>query len=123
MDSIRIRDLTVSCIIGIEPKERVQKQEVCINLTLQCDLARAAASDDIAHAVDYKTIRDKVVEFVEKSDFNLIETLAARVASLCLEDRRIMAVTVCLDKPGALTRTRSVAVEIHRTQPLTRRKK
>ena len=114
MDKIFIRDLTVNCIIGILPRERVTPQQVQLNLVLECDLSAAAASDDIADTVDYKQLKDAIVERVERSEELLIERLAQRVADLCLEHPRVQRVTVCLDKPGALTRARSVAVEITR---------
>jgi FolB domain-containing protein len=123
MDVIHVRDLQIECIIGTEPKERVLKQKVGFNLALECNLGRACASDRIEDTVNYKTLRDRIVDFVQDSRFELIETLAEKVAQLCLEDRRVAAVTVTLDKPGALTMSRSVAVEIRRMQPVTRRKK
>lgn len=114
MDKIHIRDLAVECIIGTEPKERVNKQPVLINLALECDLAKAGESDRIDDTVNYKVIRDKVVRLVERSAYELIESLAARIADLCLEDRRVESVRVVVDKPGALTMSRSVAVELER---------
>lgn len=116
MDKIHVRDLTVECIIGTEPKERVNKQPVVINLALDCDLSKAGATDRLADTVNYKDIRDKVVQRVEGSAYELIESLAARIADLCLEDPRIVAVKVVVDKPGALTLSRSVAVEVQRSR-------
>jgi len=64
--------------------------------------------------VDYKQIKQRVCDMVEASEFGLIETLADRVATLCLQARGVQAVTVTLDKPGALRFARSVAVELTR---------
>lgn len=115
-DRILIRDLQVACIIGIYPKERLAKQMVILNLALECDLATAAASDAIADTVNYKELKDRIVGEVGVSEHLLIEKLAQHVASLCLVDSRVRAVTVTVDKPGALTGARSVAVEIRRTR-------
>ena len=116
MDKIHIRDLAVWCIIGTNPDERVRKQEVLLNLTLECDLSKAAASDDIGETVNYKKLKKRIAAMLEVSDFLLIERMADRVARMCLEEERVAAVTVSVDKPGALTLARSVAVEIRRTR-------
>lgn len=116
-DRIYIRDLTTRCIIGIYPEERRERQDVILNIVMACDCAPAAASDRIEDAVDYKGIKKKILAMVEASDFGLIETLADRAAAICLEHPRVARVTVCVDKPGALRFTRSVAVEITRDRP------
>ena len=118
MDFIHIRDLSIRCIIGIFPEERVTLQEVVLNLRLGTDAIPAAArSDAIADTIDYKALKERILALVEASSFNLIETLADRVASLCLEDPRTLEARVTLDKPGALRFARSVAVEITRRRP------
>lgn len=114
MDRIYIRDLALRCIIGIYPEEREKKQDIVINVVMDSDLRRAGETDRIEDAVDYKVIKLKIVEMVEASGFNLIETLANRVARICLADARVARVTVTVDKPGALRFARSVAVEITR---------
>ena len=115
MDFIHIRDLSLRCIIGIFPEERVTLQEVVLNLRLATPaVAAAARTDRIEDTIDYKTLKQRLITFVEASSFNLIETLADRVAALCLEDPRTLEVQVTVDKPGALRFTRSVAVEVTR---------
>lgn len=114
MDRIYIRDLLLRCIVGIYPEERHQKQDVIINIILECDCRPAAASDDIADAVDYKSLKKSVIELVENSSFNLIETLADRIAGLCTARNGVNRATVSVDKPGALRFARSVAVEVTR---------
>jgi dihydroneopterin aldolase/D-erythro-7,8-dihydroneopterin triphosphate epimerase len=117
MDCIYIRDLSLRCIIGIFPEERNNKQDVIINATLFCKShTAAAASDDIKDAVDYKTITKKIIDLVEPSDFQLIETMAERIAEICLAHARVLKVTISVDKPHALRFARSVAVEINREQ-------
>ena len=116
LDSIEIRDLDVVCIVGINPKERVETQTVSINLSMTCDLSRPCLTDNIADTVDYKVLKDRILEEIGASDYFLIERLAEHVAGICLEDRRVQQVTVSVDKPGALTGARSVAVRITREQ-------
>jgi D-erythro-7,8-dihydroneopterin triphosphate epimerase len=113
-DRIHVRDLAARCIVGIYPEERRAKQDIVLNLTLEGDFRRAAASDDIADAVDYKRLKKQVIAHVEGSRYQLIETLAQAVADICLSDPGVRRVTVTVDKPGALRFARSVAVEITR---------
>jgi len=116
VDRIYIRDLTLRCIIGVYPEERREKQDVVINIVLECDHAPAARSDNLDDAVDYKGLKKQVIKLVEASEFNLIETLADRIVRLCLENGRVLRATVTVDKPAALRFARSVAVEISRGQ-------
>jgi len=113
-DLIHIDDLHVRTIIGINPDERVNRQDVFISLTLETDTRKAAESDDIKDAVNYRTLTKDVFEMVEQSEFLLVERMAEEIAKLCLRDQRVGAVRVRVDKPGALRFARSVAVEIER---------
>ncbi len=114
LDRIHIRDLALRCIIGIQPHERNQRQDVTINITLEADLRPAGQSDNIDDTVNYKTIKRNVVDLVESSSFLLVERLAEQIAQVCLGQRGVQRATVTVDKPGALRFARSVAVEITR---------
>jgi dihydroneopterin aldolase/D-erythro-7,8-dihydroneopterin triphosphate epimerase len=114
LDAIHIRDLNLRCIIGIFPEERREKQDIIINVTMYGDLGNACRSDCIEDTIDYKAVKLRILEAVEKSRFSLVERLAEEVARLCLEDPLVRRVTVAVDKPGALRFARSVAVEITR---------
>ena len=116
LDRIHIKDLLLRCIIGINPEERVEKQDVVINITLRADLRAAGSSDRIEDAVDYKTIKKRVMALVLDSSFFLVEKLAEEIAAICLEDQRVHRATVCVEKPGALRFAKSVGVEITREQ-------
>ncbi len=114
LDQIHIRDLTCRCIVGINPEERTNLQDVIINLTLHADLREACATDRIDDTIDYKSVKMAVLAMVEESSYYLVERLAERIAEVCLQDTRVEAVRVSVDKPGALRFARSVAVEIFR---------
>jgi len=113
-DLMHIRDLSLECIIGTNPDERETRQEVIVNITLECALAAAGKSDNLDDTINYKTLKKKIVAFVEGSEFFLVEKLADRIAAMCLDDPLTLAATVTVDKPRALTSARSVAVEIRR---------
>lgn len=118
MDRILIQDLLVSCIIGVNEEERHRKQDVMINLALMTDLSGAGKSDRFEDTVDYRAIKKQVMALAENSQFSLIEALAEAVAGLCLKNAAISAVTVRVDKPGALRFAKSVAVEIERARKI-----
>jgi len=113
-DKIRINDLLLKCIIGINGWERKKKQNVLINVVLLTDLSKPCQSDDIKDAVDYKKVKQEIIAMVEKSQFNLIERLADEISKICLAHKKVKAVQVRVDKPGALRFAKSVGVEIFR---------
>ena len=117
LDQIHIRDLTCRCIVGINPEERTNLQDVRINVTLHTDLMPACLSDRIEDTVDYKGVKQSILALVESSEYFLIERLAQRIAEVCLQNERVQAVRVTLDKPGALRFAQSVAVDIFRRRP------
>ena len=114
LDAIYIRDLHLRCIIGVFDDERKAKQDIIITIALYADLRTACTSDRIEDTVDYKSLKKQVIAMVEDSRFFLIESLAERIAAICLGTRAVKRVTVTVDKPGALRFARSVAVEITR---------
>ncbi len=115
-DQIQIKDLSLRTIIGINDDERRNRQDVLINVTLFADTRSAGASDDIADAVNYRTITKRIIKMVENSDFYLIEKMAAEIANLCLEDPKVERAKVSVEKPGALRFARSVGITIERSQ-------
>ena len=114
MDRIFIRDLALRCIIGIFPEERREKQDIVINVEMHADLRAAGLSDDLNDTVDYKSVKKAVLKLVEGSSFQLIETLAERIADIALAHEKVQQVVVTIDKPGALRFAKSSAVEITR---------
>lgn len=114
MDKLFIRDLSVECIIGTRPEERTMKQVVVLNVELECDLAEAGRSDDLADTVNYSELQSKIVATAIEGEFLLIERLAAVVADLCLAERLVEGAVITVDKPGALVGAKSAAVTICR---------
>ncbi len=115
-DKIYIRDLSIRGIIGVNQDERIEKQDVVINVILFTDTRKAGQTDALEDSVDYKKVKKAILSLVENSEFLLIEKLAEEIAKICLDDSKVQKVDVTVDKPGALRYTRSVAVEIVRTR-------
>lgn len=114
MDTIFLHDLRVETIIGIYDWERTTPQTVSIDLEMAWDTARAAASDDIADTLDYKAVAKRLQAFVSESRFQLIETLAERIATIIRAEFDVSWVRVTLHKPGAVSGSRDVGVIIER---------
>ncbi|MDF7825276.1 dihydroneopterin aldolase [Pontiellaceae bacterium B12227] len=114
MDKIFIRDLALRCIIGIYPEERREKQDIVINVEMHTDLRAAGRTDDLNDTVDYKSIKKAILQLVEGSGFQLIESLAEQIADIALSNQKVEQVIVTIDKPGALRFAKASAVEITR---------
>ena len=115
MDKIIIEDLLVRSIIGINPDERVNKQDILINMVLFTDIWIAGKNDDIGASVNYKTVTKRVVQHVEESSDLLVEKLASDIARIVLSEFPVERVRVRVEKPGALRFAKSVGIEIERT--------
>jgi 7,8-dihydroneopterin aldolase/epimerase/oxygenase len=113
-DRIFLRDLRVETTIGIWEWERRIRQFVSIDLEMGADIARAAATDRIEDTLNYKAVAKQVQEFVGESSFQLVETLAERIAALVLAEFEVPWVRVTVNKPGAIRGARDVGVSIRR---------
>jgi dihydroneopterin aldolase len=115
-DRIFLHGLTTECIIGFIDWERRVKQSVVLDIELPVDCRRAALSDDVADTLDYKKVAKRVLSFVEASEFQLVETLAHRLALVVLGEFALPWVRITLNKPGAIRHSRDVGVVIERTR-------
>ena len=115
MSTIRITDLKLKAIIGINAWERTTKQVVIINLSLDFNSTKAAQSDNIKDTVDYNALKKAIIELVERSKFQLLEKLVENVLDLIMEDQKVLQATVRIDKPQALRFAKSVSLESTRT--------
>ena len=113
-DVIYIKDLRIKTIIGIFDWERIEKQEVSIDMEFPFDCKKAAATDSIEDAIDYKAIAKGVIKFVEESSFQLQETLAENIASLIKEKYGVKSIKLRVSKPGAIRGSKDVGLIIYR---------
>jgi dihydroneopterin aldolase len=113
-DLIFLSGLTVDCIVGIWDWERRVKQKVVLDLEMATDVRKAAASDSIDDTLDYKRVAKRLLQFVGESRYQLVETLAERVAELVVEEFNVPWVRVRLNKQGAIRGARDVGILIER---------
>lgn len=116
MDKIIIRDLLLRGIIGINPDERLHKQDILVNLEIDTNIRAAAQSDDIEDALNYDAIANRVAQHVEASADFLVEKLVTDIAKLIINEFDVVRVKVRVEKPGALRLANSVGIEIVRTR-------
>ena len=114
-DIVYIRDLNIETVIGIYDWERKIKQTVSIDVEMATDISMAAQTDDIAHALDYKSVGKRIIEFVEASQYELVETLIDKVAEIVIGEFSVSWCRIRLSKPGALRGSRDVGIIIERT--------
>lgn len=101
LDRVALRGLRGYGRHGVLPSERANGQPFLVDVELGLDTRRAAKSDDLTDTVDYAGLADRVVALVEGEPVNLIETLAERIAALCLEPAGVEQVQVTVHKPEA----------------------
>jgi dihydroneopterin aldolase len=100
-DYVSIRDLAVSAVIGVHPWEREIEQTLVVSVEIAADVAKAAASDDLADALDYSAVAETIAAVLRDGKFRLIETAAERVAGRLLADFALSWLRLELRKPIA----------------------
>jgi len=115
MDIIFLSGLTSECIIGIWDWERRVKQKIVLDLEMGADIHRAAATDHIDDTLDYKRVAKRLLQFIGDSQFQLVETLAERIAELVITEFAVPWVRVRLNKQGAIRGSRDVGILIERS--------
>ena len=114
MDIVYIRDLRIETIIGIYDWEREVKQEVSFDLDMAADIRRAAQTDDIQYALNYKSIAKRIISFIQASEFLLVERMAEEVANIVLVEFSVPWLRLRVSKPGALRGSKDVGIIIER---------
>jgi len=114
MDIVYIRDLKIETVIGVNDWEREVRQTVSLDLEMATDIRVAAETDDIADTIDYKAVAKRLIDFVEGTDFQLVESIAERVSDIIREEFGVSWVRLRVSKPGAVTGAQDVGVVIER---------
>ncbi|MFM1896574.1 MAG: hypothetical protein RLZZ385_1648 [Pseudomonadota bacterium] len=113
-DRVFIRGLTLDTLIGIHPHERTASQPVIVDLDMAVDIRVAAASDDIAHALDYDAVARRLEELASAAEFRLLEALAEAMAAVVQQEFAVPWLRLTLTKPGALGKAAGAGVSIER---------
>ncbi len=114
-DIVFIDDLRINTIIGIYEWEREVKQTVALDIEMAADNTIPAGSENIEDALNYKAVAKRLIAFTEVSQFQLVETLAERLAEIIIAEFNVPWLRLKLSKLGAVTGARSVGVIIERS--------
>lgn len=115
MDKIYLQDLRIQAVIGIWEWERRVRQIISLDLEMATDVRRAAATDRIDDALDYKSIAKRLTSVVEESEFKLVETLAETLARIVIQEFGVSWLRLTVSKPGAIEGSRNVGVIVERS--------
>ena len=116
MDKIVLTDLRVDAVIGIWDWEKRNSQSISIDLEMQTDTKKISQSDSIEDALDYKAVSKRAKQFIQDSQFNLIETLAENLAQIILEEFDVQWLKLSISKPYAIRDSKNIGVSIERTK-------
>lgn len=115
-DTIFLQDLKVETIVGIWDWERRIRQTISIDIEMAADVAKAAETDNIEGTLNYKAVAKRVQQFVADSEYQLVETLAEKIAETVLAEFDIPWIQLRVCKPGAIRNAKNVGVTIRRYQ-------
>ena len=115
--TIHIKNLRLRTIIGCNESERNNLQDIIINIKIDYNASKAAKSDTLDDALNYRTMTKKIINLVENSKFHLLEKLGTKVLSLIMEDPVVNKAVVEIDKPQALRFTDSVSITFQAQRP------
>jgi dihydroneopterin aldolase len=114
MDIVYLRGLEIETLIGIYGWERQIKQTIVIDLEMATDIRKAATTDNINETLNYKAVAKRLIDFVSHSEFQLVETLAERIAEIVLTEFSVPWLRLQLNKPGAVRGAQDVGIIIER---------
>ncbi len=112
-----VRDLVLACLIGVHRHEQDGRQRVRINLDLDVIESDGPIQDRLANVTCYEALVADVRTLVADGHVNLVETLAERIAAVCLGNEDVRAVKVRVEKLDVFADAASVGVEIERFRP------
>ncbi len=112
-----VRNLEIDALLGVYEHEKQATQKILVNIDLTVSEAGPEHEDRITGVVCYEQIVNKAKDIVANGHVNLVETMAEQMAAACLDDPRVLAARIRVEKPEAFSDVGSVGVEIERTRP------
>ena len=109
-----VRGLQVEARVGIYEHEKQQVQRLIVSVDLTVREERDGNEDQLEKVVCYETVVKRIKAICSQGHVNLIETIAERIAQDCLEDWRVLAARVCVEKPDVFDDCETVGIEIER---------
>ena len=114
MDKIYFRRWVLPARIGVLPHEKEAAQSLAIDLEFDVDARSAAAQDVLANTIDYRQIKAAIEHVIQLQHYELIETVAERIAERLLADFPIRSLRLCVEKPDIFADMDAVGICIER---------
>ena len=114
--TVFIKNFIIEEIIGIHKHEKIKKQKIIFNITLEINQNSIPNEKDIKSIVDYEKITNKLESLTKSKKYNFLESLAEDSFKEIFDDKRINSVTIKIEKPEAIKNAGSVGIEIFKTR-------
>lgn len=116
MDTLILKECRFDALIGVFPKERARAQPIIIDVELAVDAKKAARSDALKDALDYRDVHAAMKKHIEGTEYFLVETLAERLAQMILKTFKVKAVTLTVKKPKPMQKRKGAWAGIRITR-------
>ena len=115
--TVEVERIGIRCIVGIHPFERVQEQDIGIDVSMDLDFAEASVTERVGATVDYTAEAKEVAELVVERKYQLIETMAEEIAKFVLARHSMVeTVRVRIHKPRAVPQAKDTRVRVERSR-------
>jgi dihydroneopterin aldolase len=114
MDKVFIRGLRVETVIGVFAWEKQVRQPLIFDVTMDWDITQAADTDDLTYALNYAAVSDRVIEFVQGNQYDLLERLLVQLAETLRREFLISKIKIRVEKPAVAPDAMAVGLEIER---------
>ena len=114
LDKIFLHGIKCDCVIGVWAWEKQIRQTLVLDIDMATDITAAAKSDDLKDALNYNKVAERVIEFAEASQFELLEVLVERIAEIIMKEFNVPWVRIRLDKGPAVKNVKQVGIEMER---------
>ena len=114
--TVLIKDFVICEIIGIHQHEKVNKQKIVFNITIDVNKNVIPDENNLSSIIDYEKITNKLEKLIKYKKYNFLESLAEDSFKEIFEDKRINSVTIKIEKPEAIKNTESVGVEVFKSR-------
>lgn len=115
-DMVFVKGLKIDTVIGVYDWERAIKQSLIIDAKIYCNIQDASKTDDVIHAVNYKTVCEDIEKICHEMKAKLLESLAENICQYILNHYPCDAIALTIHKPNAIRQAQSVGVSITRSK-------
>lgn len=113
---IIIKKAQFQCNVGITEQERSKKQEIIIDIDMFCNIKKSTQTDNIKDTIDYFKVHAGIKKIIENKQYNLLETIANKIADYILENYNIKKISILIQKPNAFKKVEYAGIRIEKNK-------